>query len=203
MEDLIKVVILSLIEGITEFLPISSTGHLIVGTSVLNFDRMGSVFEIFIQIGAVVAVVVYYRKTFIRHARTVRSDESILQFWMLVVVAFVPAALVGFLFVEDIERLLFSPAVVAVSLIVGGFVFLTGLTFGIVVPLQGLYAANVYKEKYIGTLMGIQTTVIGIAGATGPLLSGITVEITGGYQLLILLSVGITLLASVIFSIGK
>lgn len=124
MEDIIKVIILSLIEGITEFLPISSTGHLIVGTSVLNFDAMGAVFEIFIQIGAVVAVILYYRATFITHAREVTSNPKIRQFWFLIVVAFIPAAVLGLLFDEQIEAVLFSPTVVAISLIIGGVVFL-------------------------------------------------------------------------------
>ena len=124
MEDIIKVVILSLIEGITEFLPISSTGHLIVGTSVLNFNQMGSVFEIFIQIGAVVAVIFYYRATFITHAQEISTNPQIRNFWFLVFVAFIPAAVLGLLFDDQIEAVLFSPTVVAISLIIGGIVFL-------------------------------------------------------------------------------
>jgi len=124
MDNIIKVIILSLIEGITEFLPISSTGHLIVGTSVLNFDVAGSVFEIFIQIGAVVAVIFYYRATFITHSREVRTNPLIRRFWFLILIAFIPAAGLGLLFNEQIEEILFSPTVVAISLIIGGFVFL-------------------------------------------------------------------------------
>lgn len=124
MDNIIKVIILSLIEGITEFLPISSTGHLIIGTEVLNFDAMGAVFEIFIQIGAVVAVIFYYRATFMTHARTVWYTPQIRKFWFLIIVAFIPAAVLGLLFDDKIEALLFSPTVVAISLIVGGVVFL-------------------------------------------------------------------------------
>lgn len=124
MDNVIKVIILSLIEGVTEFLPISSTGHLIIGTSVLNFDAMGIVFEIFIQVGAAVAVIVYYRATFITHAREVQSNPQIRRFWMLIIVAFIPAAGLGLLFVDQIEAVLFSPTVVAISLIIGGVVFL-------------------------------------------------------------------------------
>ena len=124
IEDIAKVVILSLIEGVTEFLPISSTGHLIVATSLLNFDVMGSVFEIFIQIGAVVAVMAYYRHSLLAHAKQVRSVSAIRRFWLLVVLGSLPAAATGFFFGTQIEVLLFSPQVVAVSLIVGGFIFL-------------------------------------------------------------------------------
>lgn len=124
MDDIVKVVILSLIEGITEFLPISSTGHLIVGTAALNFDAAGTVFEIFIQIGAVVAVIFYYRQTLVSQAGQVKSNPIIRRFWLLILLAFIPAAALGFLFEEQIEALLFSPVVVAVSLIVGGIAFL-------------------------------------------------------------------------------
>ena len=124
IEDIIKVVILSLIEGVTEFLPISSTGHLIVGTSLLNFDVMGSVFEISIQFGAVIAVTVYYRRTLCAHFVKFRSSQLARRFWSLVALGCFPAAAFGFSFGEQLEALLFSPQVVAMSLIVGGAVFL-------------------------------------------------------------------------------
>ncbi len=124
MDNIIKVIILSLIEGVTEFLPISSTGHLIVGTEVLNFNAVGPVFEVFIQIGAVVAVILYYRITFMTHAREIQKNMKIRRFWFLVFVAFIPAAVLGLLFDEQIESVLFSPTVVAISLIVGGIAFL-------------------------------------------------------------------------------
>ena len=124
MEDILKVITLSLIEGVTEFLPISSTGHLIVGTALLDFDAMGTVFEIFIQIGAVVAVLYYYRKTLLGQAAGASSNSGVRRFWLLTAVAFVPAAVLGVLFHEQIVSLLFSPTLVALSLIVGGFAFL-------------------------------------------------------------------------------
>ena len=123
-EDIIKVIILSFIEGITEFLPISSTGHLVVGTSLLNFDVMGSVFEIFIQIGAVAAVILYYRRTLLAHAQQLKTVATVRRFWALVALGSMPAALTGLLFGAQIVALLFSPRVVAVSLIVGGIAFL-------------------------------------------------------------------------------
>lgn len=123
-EDIIKVVILSLIEGFTEFLPISSTGHLIVGTSLLKFDVMSTVFEIFIQIGAVAAVMVYFKQTLKSHLKQARSDPSIRRFWLLVAIGSLPAAAAGFLLGPMIETLLFSPQVVGISLIIGGILFL-------------------------------------------------------------------------------
>ena len=123
-EDIIKVVVLSLIEGITEFLPISSTGHLVVGTALLNFDVMDSVFEIFIQIGAVFAVMAYYRHTLRSHAKELRYVPAVRRFWLLVALGCLPAAATGFAFGAQIEALLFSPHVVGLSLIGGGIVFL-------------------------------------------------------------------------------
>lgn len=124
MDNIAKVIILSLIEGITEFLPVSSTGHLIIGTAALDFAIAGTVFEIFIQVGAVVAVIFYYRQTLLRQAGQVRSHPPTRRFWLLILLAAVPAAGLGFLFGEPMQAFLFSPVVVAVSLIAGGIAFL-------------------------------------------------------------------------------
>lgn len=123
-EDIFKVIILALVEGVTEFLPISSTGHLIVGTSLLGLNGMAAVFEIFIQFGAVIAVVMYYRKTLYWQMARLSTSPEIRRFWSLVALSCMPAAALGFLAGEHIGRLLFSPQVVAVSLIAGGVVFL-------------------------------------------------------------------------------
>ena len=124
IEDVIKVAVLALIEGLTEFLPVSSTGHLVVGKALLNFKALGAVFEIFIQLGAVLAVAVYYRRILLSHARELSSSAQVRKFWRAVVLACIPAAAVGFFFQESILAHLFSPIVIAVSLIVGGLVFL-------------------------------------------------------------------------------
>lgn len=124
LEDIAKVVLLSLIEGLTEFVPVSSTGHLIVGKALMGFDAMGPVFEIFIQLGAVVAVMVYYRRILIAHARTLPSAPGVRRFWLKIALACSPAAAIGFAFEEQIESHLFSPDAIAFSLIAGGLVFL-------------------------------------------------------------------------------
>ena len=123
-DDIIKVIILALVEGVTEFLPISSTGHLIVGKSLLGLNGMGAVFEIFIQFGAVLAVVFYYRKTLYGHKAGLSLSPEVRRFWALVMLSCLPAAVIGFLAGERIGQLLFTPQVVAMSLIAGGVVFL-------------------------------------------------------------------------------
>ncbi len=124
LEDILKVVLLSLLEGLSEFLPISSTGHLIVGKALLRFDAMGEVFEIFIQVGAAAAVVLYYRATLGRHALQFRGSPKIRRFWLMIALGCAPAAGFGLFFGGAILDALFSPLVVALSLIGGGVAFL-------------------------------------------------------------------------------
>ncbi|MBI5670349.1 MAG: undecaprenyl-diphosphate phosphatase [Chloroflexi bacterium] len=124
MLEWLKVIILGFVQGITEFLPVSSTGHLIVADALLNFgQRMSSTFEIFIQIGSVVAVLIFYRADILHQLRAVPTDRGVQRFWLGVIIAFIPAGAVAFLLRDWIDRL-YSPAVVAVSLIIGGIVFL-------------------------------------------------------------------------------
>lgn len=113
--------VLGVVEGITEFLPISSTGHLIVAADLLQFESAAA-FEIIIQLGAVVAVLWFYHRQLLEQARQLPNDRSVRRFWLNIVLAFVPAAAVGLLLGDYIERVLFSPQVVAVWLIVGGVV---------------------------------------------------------------------------------
>ena len=125
--DLIKTIILGIVEGITEFLPISSTGHLIVATALLNpsFDALfRSTFEIFIQVGAVVAIVAFYRVDIWNQVKTVRTDKHIQHFWIAIVIGCIPAAVIGLATRNYIKTHLFSPVIVAVTLIIGGILFI-------------------------------------------------------------------------------
>lgn len=124
MPDFIKAIILGIVEGVTEFLPISSTGHLIVASDLLDFQALNGTFEIFIQLGAVVAVVLYYRSRLWRQVLALREGREGWRFWLNLFIAFLPAAVLGFLFADVIQAALFNPTVVALALIVGGIVFL-------------------------------------------------------------------------------
>lgn len=125
IDDVLKVVILALIEGITEFLPVSSTGHLIVGAALLNFKAMlPPVFEIFIQVGAVAAVLVYYRRTLREQALQLPWSAETRRFWLMIALASAPISAIGILFQPQIEILFFSAKVVAASLIFGGIAIL-------------------------------------------------------------------------------
>jgi undecaprenyl-diphosphatase len=120
-----KALILGIVEGLTEFLPISSTGHLILAGDLLGFnDDKGKIFELVIQTGAMLAVVWEYRHKFATVLRGLASDPGAQRFVANLVVAFLPAALLGLAFGRYIKAALFKPVPVAIAFIVGAFVIL-------------------------------------------------------------------------------
>jgi undecaprenyl-diphosphatase len=114
--DYIQAVVLAIIEGITEFLPISSTGHMIIASSFFGIahDDFTKLFTVVIQLGAILSVVVLYFKRFFQT----------LDFYFKLLVAFVPAVVFGLLFGKKIDALLENPVTVAVSLVLGGIILL-------------------------------------------------------------------------------
>jgi undecaprenyl-diphosphatase len=121
----LKVIIMGIVEGLTEFLPISSTGHLILAGSLLNFTgEKVKVFEIAIQAGAIFAVILEYRQRIASVLFGIGSDPKARRFALNVVIGFLPAAVFGFIFSKAIKTHLFSPAPVALAFIVGGIIIL-------------------------------------------------------------------------------
>lgn len=117
--------ILGIIEGATEFLPVSSTGHLIIAADVLDFGTNSSqVFEIFIQLGAILAVLIEYRKKITDTFIGLPNSSIAQNFTLLIFIAFFPAALLGLLFHEYIKFYLFNPITVAYALIIGGVILI-------------------------------------------------------------------------------
>lgn len=118
---LIKSVFIAVIEGITEFLPISSTGHMIITGHFIDFTgSFATLFEIVIQLGAVLAIVVLYRKKIFGSFRHLKPGDSGFQFWGAVVIGFIPSGILGFFFHDIIEQYMFFPLPVAGALLVGG-----------------------------------------------------------------------------------
>ncbi|MBR7799948.1 undecaprenyl-diphosphate phosphatase [Undibacterium fentianense] len=121
----IKIIIMGIVEGLTEFLPISSTGHLILAGSLLNFTgEKIKVFEIVIQAGAIFAVCWEYRSRIAQVLRGLTTDVTAQRFALHVSIAFLPAAILGLLFSKQIKAHLFKPEPVAAALILGGIFIL-------------------------------------------------------------------------------
>jgi undecaprenyl-diphosphatase len=114
--NIIQVIVLAIIEGITEFLPVSSTGHMVITSSLMGIetDPFVKLFEIVIQLGAILAVVVLYFKRFVRSV----------DFYVKLVVGVIPAVILGVLFKKKIDILLESPLIVAVAFVLGGIILL-------------------------------------------------------------------------------
>jgi undecaprenyl-diphosphatase len=122
---LIKAALMGVVEGLTEFLPISSTGHLILAGSLLGFDdERAKVFDIAIQTGAIFAVILVYWQKIRDTLIALPSQKQAQQFALNVLIAFIPAVVLGLLFGKAIKAHLFTPAVVASTFIIGGFIIL-------------------------------------------------------------------------------
>jgi undecaprenyl-diphosphatase len=122
---LIKAAIMGIVEGLTEFLPISSTGHLILAGSLLGFtSEKAKVFDIAIQTGAIFAIILYYWRRLMDAAAGLAGDGRSRRFVANVLIAFIPAVILGLLFGKAVKAHLFTPTVVATSFIVGAFVIL-------------------------------------------------------------------------------
>jgi undecaprenyl-diphosphatase len=122
---LLKAALMGIVEGLTEFLPISSTGHLILAGSLLDFTgEKAKVFEVAIQTGAMLAVIWEYRARFGALFTRIGSDPAAQRFGRNLVVAFLPAAFFGLLFGKLVKQHLFHPVPVAIAFVVGGLVIL-------------------------------------------------------------------------------
>ena len=116
--SIVDAIIIAIVEGLTEFLPISSTGHMVITSSLLGIAESDftKLFEVSIQLGAILAVVILYWKKFF--------DFSRWQFYAKLIIGVIPALVLGFLFSDKIDKLLESPTTVAVTTLVGGIILL-------------------------------------------------------------------------------
>jgi undecaprenyl-diphosphatase len=120
-----KAAVMGVVEGLTEFLPVSSTGHLILAGSLLGFDdAKAKVFDIAIQTGAILAVIIVYWQKIRDTLVALPTQKQAQRFALNVLIAFIPAVVLGLLFGKAIKEHLFTPAVVASTFILGGFIIL-------------------------------------------------------------------------------
>jgi undecaprenyl-diphosphatase len=151
IEILIKAIILGIVEGLTEFLPVSSTGHLILVGDLLNFrGEKAHVFEIFIQSGAILAVCWEYRLRFMMTFTGIFNEPRAQRFARNLFIAFLPLACLGLLFGSVIKAALFKPVPVALAFIIGGIII--------------LIAERWYKKRAKNQLLALREAAPGIVG---------------------------------------
>jgi len=121
--SILEAIIIAIVEGITEFLPISSTGHMIIASSMLGIhkEEFTKLFEVAIQLGAILAVVVLYWKKFFP---PIGTGVRRWQFYVKLIIGVIPALVLGFIFSDNIDDLLESPTTVAITMLLGGIVLL-------------------------------------------------------------------------------
>lgn len=145
MESFIHAIILGIIEGITEFLPISSTGHLILTGHALDFKDTAEVFTVVIQVGAIGAVLGYYRKDlWQRFIGLLHWQKEAVTFWTLLALGTIPAGIIGLALDSSMEHIT-TPAVIAWALIIGGII----LWIVDRKPRGGMQAHGVHKQEDI------------------------------------------------------
>lgn len=121
----LKAILLGIVEGVTEFLPISSTGHLIIVNKWISFDpAFTKMFDVVIQLGAILAVVVYFRKEIFPWMVTKEKRADVFDLWKKSIIGIIPAIVLGLVFAKIIEAKLFNPITVAVMLVLGGVAIL-------------------------------------------------------------------------------
>jgi undecaprenyl-diphosphatase len=153
---LLKAIIIAIVEGITEFLPISSTGHMIIIGHFINFTgEYANFFEVVIQLGAILAIVVlYWRKISesLKPKNLFNVNKSGFKLWLNMAIAFIPAAVIGLVFKKKIDKYLFNTLTVAIAMIVGGFLL--------------FYIENIYRKnnrtRDIDDVTPMQSLKIGI-----------------------------------------
>ena len=127
MLDIIKAIVLGIVEGVTEFLPISSTGHLIIVNQFVSFsEHFTNKFDVIIQLGAIIAVVIYFRKTLIpsREEYGHFFKSRTFDLWKKTIVGVIPALVIGAIFHDKIEEILFNPFTVEIALVIGGVILI-------------------------------------------------------------------------------
>lgn len=125
MTDYLTAIFLGFIEGMTEFIPVSSTGHLILLVEGLHFPAPpGRVFEVFIQIGAILAVMALYRIKIFETIRGIPSDKTAQRFTLNIIIGTLPALAIGAIFHDFIKTVLYNPLIIAAALILGGLFIL-------------------------------------------------------------------------------
>ena len=178
MPVLLLAIILGIVEGVTEFLPVSSTGHLILATELLGFDaERWAAFNVIIQLGAILAIVVLYWRTFwaVLEGLIERNAMS-WRFIRNVAIGFLPSAILGVLLINQIEALLGAPKVVAVMFIIGGIAILLIERFVKQTPIVGV--AEMPLKTVIGVgLIQCLSMIPGVSRSGATIMGGLSLGV--------------------------
>lgn len=177
MLDALIALLLGLVEGLTEFLPVSSTAHLLLLGHWLGFDDPGGAFTVMIQLGAILAIILIYLQKIFSVVFGLPRDPAARRFAAAIVLAFLPAALAGVLLHDIIKQIFFeTPGIIASALILGGIVMLVVERFRPPTTTEGLEAIPIWKSFLVGCCQAI-ALIPGVSrsGATivGAMLLGI------------------------------
>jgi len=149
-----KAMIMGLIEGITEFIPVSSTAHLLIASYLINFNSIkNQLFEIVIQFGAILAITIVYRHKIFDIIKNIRSNSTNQKFLLNIIIAFLPAILFGALFHKFIKLYFFNPLVIALSMLIGGFTILI---------VEKFYQKNISQNKEMKEINIKSSLLIGL-----------------------------------------
>ncbi|MES2655047.1 MAG: undecaprenyl-diphosphate phosphatase [Bacteroidota bacterium] len=167
--SIIEAVIIAIVEGLTEYLPVSSTGHMIITTAILGIepDDFIKFFTVNIQLGAILAVVVLYFKRFFKS----------FDFYFKLIVAFIPAAVLGILFSDKIDELLESPATVAITLLLGGIILLFVDKWFAANDSEGVEEVT-YKNAFIIGCFQCISMIPGVSRSASTIIGGLTQKLT-------------------------
>ncbi|MCX6208383.1 MAG: undecaprenyl-diphosphate phosphatase [Bacteroidetes bacterium] len=167
----IQSIIIAIVEGLTEFLPISSTGHMIITSSVMGIekDNFVKLFEVAIQLGAILAVVVLYFKKFFNFSRW--------QFYLKLVIAVIPALVLGKLLSDKIDDLLESPLTVGISMLVGGVILLFVDKIFVNAAIDNEEKIS-YKKGFIIGLWQCIAMIPGVSRSAASIIGGMTQKLT-------------------------
>lgn len=204
MSDLIKAIILGIVEGLTEFLPVSSTGHLILVNQWVSFSKEFTVlFDIFIQLGAILAVIIYFRNDLFPKKPELFFEKEFVSFWSKILTAFVPAVILGVIFGNIIEEHLFNPATVSISLFIGGVLLLIFDRKNRIATISSITEMPYMISMYIGLfqcLAMIPGTSRSAATIIGALVLGCSRKLAAEFSFYLAIP---TILAASVYSILK
>ena len=171
--NLFQAIILAIIEGLTEFLPVSSTGHMIIGSSMMGIasDPFTKLFTVAIQLGAIISVVIIYWKNFLPGGK---NNAAVFDFYKKLIIAFVPAVIAGLLFKSYIDQLLENVVVVAIALLVGGVIFLLLDKWIMRSEEKGKSKVTSNKEAFLIGGFQVLAMIPGVSRSAATIIGGLT-----------------------------